>query len=66
MKKILVQVINFYQTFLSFDRGLLAFFTPGGVCKFEISCSEYTKQAILKHGAIKGVLLGAKRIWGCR
>ena len=34
-------------------------------CNFEPSCSEYTKQAVLHYGAVKGSLLGAKRIKRC-
>lgn len=35
------------------------------VCVFEPSCSEYTKQAILKYGVIRGSWIGAKRIASC-
>jgi hypothetical protein len=34
-------------------------------CKYEPTCSEYTKQAIEKYGAVKGVFLGIKRILRC-
>ena len=34
-------------------------------CKFYPTCSEYTKQAIEKYGAIKGLFLGIKRIFRC-
>ncbi len=34
-------------------------------CRFTPSCSEYTKEAILKHGIIKGTFLGIKRIARC-
>ncbi|MFA4993138.1 MAG: membrane protein insertion efficiency factor YidD [Candidatus Omnitrophota bacterium] len=34
-------------------------------CRFEPSCSEYTKQAILKYGLIKGVCKGLTRILRC-
>jgi putative membrane protein insertion efficiency factor len=37
----------------------------GNRCKFKPSCSEYTIQAIQKYGAIKGMLLGFKRILRC-
>lgn len=66
MRSILIAVINFYQTFLSFDRGVLAVFAPGGACRYEVSCSEYTKQAVLRHGIARGLGLGLKRIWRCR
>ena len=65
MQKLLINLINFYQKYLSFDRGILAVLTPGGACKYELTCSEYSKQAILKHGAWKGVGLGIKRILSC-
>ena len=73
MKSIIISLINFYQTYLSFDKGVLAFFAPivgsspnGRECKYEISCSEYTKQQISKHGVIRGSQLGLKRIWSCK
>lgn len=66
MKKLFIKLIEFYQIFLSFDRGVLAILSPGGACKYEISCSEYTKQMIIKQGTIKGVYLGIKRIGSCR
>jgi putative membrane protein insertion efficiency factor len=38
---------------------------PSGACVFEPSCSEYTLEAIKKHGAIKGWRLGIRRISRC-
>lgn len=37
----------------------------GRSCRFSPSCSNYTMQAILTHGCIKGILLGAWRIARC-
>ena len=34
-------------------------------CRFTPTCSEYTKQAIIKHGIFKGTKLSAKRISKC-
>jgi len=34
-------------------------------CRFEPSCSEYAKQAILKYGLMKGVFKGLVRILHC-
>lgn len=34
-------------------------------CVFIPTCSEYTKEAIIKYGSIKGILLGLKRIARC-
>lgn len=38
---------------------------PGGTCRYEVSCSEYTKQAILSFGVQKGIGMGFKRILSC-
>lgn len=35
-------------------------------CRFTPTCSEYTKQAIEKHGVVRGVYMGLKRISRCR
>lgn len=66
MKKTLIYLINFYQSYISFDKGVLVLLAPGGACKQEISCSQYTKQMIIKHGVRGGITLGIKRIWSCR
>ncbi|MBI2039704.1 membrane protein insertion efficiency factor YidD [Candidatus Microgenomates bacterium] len=66
MKNLLINLINFYQTYLSFDRGVLSIFAPGGACKYPMSCSEYSKQAIIKYGLIRGGWMGLTRIWSCR
>ena len=34
-------------------------------CRFEPSCSAYARKALLTHGALKGLLLGAWRILRC-
>ncbi|WP_282446710.1 membrane protein insertion efficiency factor YidD [Shewanella sp. 1CM18E] len=34
-------------------------------CNFEPTCSEYTKQCIIKYGAVKGWRLGLSRIKRC-
>ncbi len=56
LKKIFVKLINLYQFFSKFK-------PP--VCRFYPTCSEYTKQAIIKYGIIKGIWLGIKRICRC-
>lgn len=66
MKAIVVIVINFYQTFFSFDRGALSVFAPGGACRYNPTCSEYTKQQVKELGVRRGILFGLKRIWSCR
>ena len=66
MRRLLISVIEFYQTYLSFDKGILTILAPGGACKYSISCSQYTKQNISRYGVAKGLGMGLKRIWSCR
>lgn len=66
VNNIVLRFINFYQDYLSFDHGVLAIFAPTGACKYEVSCSEYTKDAIRELGVIQGSFKGLKRIWSCR
>ncbi|MCU0539207.1 MAG: membrane protein insertion efficiency factor YidD [Desulfobacterales bacterium] len=37
----------------------------GPACRFYPSCSEYTLQAISRHGPTRGLLLGLKRLLRC-
>ncbi|VEN73133.1 conserved hypothetical protein [Candidatus Desulfarcum epimagneticum] len=37
----------------------------GPSCRFYPTCSEYSRQAVLKHGAIKGLWLSVKRLGRC-
>ena len=53
----MIGAIRLYQMSLS------KAFPPS--CRFYPSCSEYTAQAIAKHGPLKGGWLGAKRILRC-
>ena len=39
-------------------------YTPA-TCRFYPTCSEYTRQAIVKYGFWKGCFLGMKRILKC-
>lgn len=34
-------------------------------CRFDPTCSEYARQAIVAHGPARGVLLGLKRLGRC-
>ena len=60
MKKILLKIIEFYQKNIS-----LWLQSNNINCKFYPTCSEYTKQAIEKYGAVKGCLLAGWRILRC-
>ena len=57
MKKILIFLIKIYQVTLS---PLL-----GSNCRFHPTCSQYTIEAITKHGVYSGIKLGIKRIAKC-
>ncbi|MFN4245219.1 MAG: membrane protein insertion efficiency factor YidD [Brevinematia bacterium] len=57
MKIVLVKLISFYQNFLGPIKG--------HTCRFYPTCSEYTKEAIIKYGTVKGIWLGIKRIIKC-
>lgn len=37
----------------------------GSVCRFAPSCSEYTRQAVLLHGAWRGLAYGLRRVARC-
>jgi hypothetical protein len=57
MSWLLIQVIRFYQRFLSP-------LTPPS-CIYTPTCSQYTLEAIRKYGALKGSYLGIRRILRC-
>ncbi len=38
----------------------------GAKCRYTPSCSAYTKEALQKHGAWKGIGLSIRRISSCR
>jgi putative membrane protein insertion efficiency factor len=57
MRKIALFPIRVYQLLLSplFGRN----------CRFYPTCSVYTSEAIKKHGFLKGIFLGGKRLAKC-
>jgi len=61
VKKILIApflfIIKVYQIFISP-------FTPA-TCRYQPTCSHYTKEALQVHGLIKGGTLAIKRIFSC-
>ena len=64
MRSVVVYFIVFYQKFISFDTSIFSL-KKGTTCVFYPTCSEYTKQAVLKYGVIKGLFLGLHRITRC-
>ena len=56
MKRFFIFLISIYQK--------VSKLTPP-VCRFSPTCSQYTKEAIIKYGVLKGCWLGIKRICRC-
>tara|TARA_R110002049_G_C9041839_1_gene552819 strand:- start:117 stop:371 length:255 start_codon:yes stop_codon:yes gene_type:complete len=57
LDKFAIKLITLYQHTLS----LLI----GNQCRFYPSCSHYTQEAIQKHGLVRGIGLGSRRILRC-
>ncbi|MDQ2776056.1 MAG: membrane protein insertion efficiency factor YidD [Acidobacteriota bacterium] len=57
MQRILILALKGYKAFIS---PLLP-----SRCRFRPTCSEYMMDAVTKHGAIRGVWLGLKRLSRC-
>jgi len=57
LQQLLIRLITVYQYTLS----LLI----GNQCRFHPTCSQYTKEAIDKHGCLKGSWLGLRRVCSC-
>lgn len=58
-------LIRVYQKLFSFDHAFWADPAKFRVCLYHPSCSQYTYEAIDKHGIIKGGIMGAARIARC-
>ena len=54
LTKLSIKLIRFYQKYLS-----------KGTCMYIPTCSQYTVEALLKHGFFYGWFLGIKRILRC-
>ena len=55
--RVLLLPIIFYQKFITP-------YTPAS-CRFTPTCSEYARQALIKHGPVKGLALTIWRILRC-
>lgn len=58
MKFLVIDLLKLYKTFIS------PFLPPS--CRFTPTCSEYAMQAVEKHGAVKGIWMGFKRLMRCQ
>ncbi|MEK7528415.1 MAG: membrane protein insertion efficiency factor YidD [Patescibacteria group bacterium] len=58
-------LIRLYQRTLSPDHGWFRVLFPDGYCRYTPTCSEYTRQAVEKHGAMIGGTKGMWRIMRC-
>ncbi|OGZ04794.1 MAG: hypothetical protein A2648_00790 [Candidatus Lloydbacteria bacterium RIFCSPHIGHO2_01_FULL_41_20] len=67
MKNVFSSIILIYQKLFSPETGVITtnLTPPRPTCAFYPTCSEYTRLSIIKHGALKGILLGLKRVSRC-
>jgi putative membrane protein insertion efficiency factor len=57
MKRFVIMILRLYQ-------GWSVRRVP--VCRFHPSCSQYTLEAVERHGALRGGWLGVRRVIRCR
>ncbi|MBM6614243.1 membrane protein insertion efficiency factor YidD [Desemzia sp. RIT804] len=57
MKKIVILLIRGYQ------KGISPLFPPS--CRYHPTCSQYSIDAVRKHGALKGSIMGFFRVLRC-
>ncbi len=57
MKYVLVILITLYQKLLS------PLLPPS--CRYTPTCSQYAREALLKHGVFRGLLLAVRRLLRC-
>jgi putative membrane protein insertion efficiency factor len=66
VRKLLLKLVRTYKASGIIDNPVVKMFIPGvSVCRFQPTCSEYMYEAIEKHGVIKGLYLGIRRILRC-
>ncbi len=58
MKSVLLGAIWLYQL-------TVARLLPSGTCRFYPSCSAYSYEAVMRHGAARGALLMLRRLARC-
>lgn len=60
LQKIACAMVRAYQCAISPIIGGRA------ACRFTPTCSEYTRQSIMKYGVLRGTVMGIRRISRCR
>ena len=63
-KKVGVAIIIFYQALLS--PILKTLLGAQRFCRFDETCSEYTKRMIMEKGLLPGIIAGSKRLSKCQ
>ncbi|HEY2847184.1 MAG TPA: membrane protein insertion efficiency factor YidD [Pyrinomonadaceae bacterium] len=58
MRFLVADILGIYKVMVS------PFVPPA--CRFEPTCSEYAREAVEKHGVIRGSWMGLKRILRCQ
>ncbi len=59
----LIRQIEYYQQFL--DPQMKKKLHVKRICRYTPTCSQYTKMAIKRHGAVKGIAMGIYRLLRC-
>jgi len=65
LRKTIVKLIELYQVSVSPDHSALGRRLMGGACRYQPTCSEYTKVAVGRFGIKRGLGMGLKRISRC-
>lgn len=64
MKTIVLLLLKTYQIIIS--PLLHQLLGQKNMCRYEVSCSEFTKDAVAKYGVLKGGSMAVKRIFSCQ
>ena len=58
--RVYLVIVDVYQSRVS--PGLSAYVE----CRYLPTCSEYSRQAVQRHGLFRGLMLSASRLWSCQ